>query len=459
MKKVLKISGIIFLIIIVIVLIFSIVTGTISYPFSFIAKREDTKFTIQKNSGELSKSLNKDGEVSFEWFNYYGISYSADLYFKGTVTFGDGFNKYTEEFFLEPGENKTFYSFIDGFLENKKMNKIYDWHFEGINSKDGSLLLHGFSVFNRDVPEREIFIESENHKLGIDLKWGGALSYLEALNDNVEAVMVDELIKVDSNASQRYNTKAVNTNVNLINRNDTGRLVQQSYYGTLEYETATYMDNEWRYNPVQGGNQYNDASKIVDLKITDNSIYVKCRPLDWAQTKEFITPSYMEATYSLEGNLVHASCRFVDFSGYPSAISDQEIPAFYCVEPFNNFVYYEGDKPWSGEPLTVRDDLIFWPDAGYPVFTNKENWAAFTGEFEDSYGIGVYVPGETNFLAGVYEKGKTDEEDPSQDGPTSYIAVVKQREFKSFEPFSYEFYLATGTSKEIREDFKTIDNK
>ena len=167
----------------------------------------------------------------------------------------------------------------------------------------------------------------------------------------------------------------------------------------------------------------------------------------------------MEATYSFEGDLVHASCRFVDFSGYPSAASTQEIPAFYCIEPLNRYVYYGGDKPWSEEPLTIRDDLIFWPDAGYPNFISKEHWSAFTGEFDDSFGIGVYVPDETTFLSGVYEKGKTTNEDPSKDGPTSYIAVVKEREFKSFEPFSYDYYLATGTAEEIRADFKTIDNK
>ena len=289
--------------------------------------------------------------------------------------------------------------------------------------------------------------------------WGGALSYLEDLDSNVQAVSVDGQIKVDSNASERYNAESVNDNVNLINRNDTGRLVQQSYYGTLDYDHGVYMENDWRYNPVQGGNQFNDASKIVDLRVTDTEIYIKCRPLDWAKEKEYITPSYMEATYSLENGAVHAKCRFVDFSGYPEAESTQEIPAFYCVEPLNNFVYYGGDKPWTNGKLTSEPDLIFWPDAGYPNFYSKENWSAFTGEFEDSFGIGVYVDNEEAFLAGVYEREKTTNEDPSKDGPTSYIAIVKNRIFKSFDPYQYEYYLATGNSTEIRDTFKNIDTK
>lgn len=457
MKTVLKILGGVFAGVVAISLVLSIVTGYITYPFSLSEKSFDKEYKIMDNVSEITNVFYSGERYETDWFNYYGVKYSTEYYFKGYITYFNGIKELTEEFFLEPAENGEFYSYIDGFLEGKKANALCDVRFECLNNDDGDLVLFGVSTFNRDIPENEIFIESENHKLGIDLHWGGALSYLEALNDNVEAVMVDERIKVDSNASQRYNAEAINKNVNLINRNDTGRLVQQSYYGTLEYETATYMDNEWRYNPVQGGNQYNDASKIVDLRITDDSVYVKCRPLDWAKEKEYITPSYMEATYSLEGDLVHASCRFVDFSGYPSATATQEIPAFYCIEPFNRYVYYAGDKPWSDEPLTVEPDLIFWPDAGYPNFVSREHWSAFTGEFEDSYGIGVYVPEETTFLSGVCARGETTQADPSVDGPTSYIAVVKEHEFNSFEPFSYEFYLATGTAEEMRADFKALE--
>lgn len=457
MKLALKIIGGILGGVVALLLITSIITGYITYPFSYMEEEMDNEYIIEDNVSELTTAFYSSERYKTEWFNYYGIKYETQYYFKGTLTYFNGVKEVSEDFFLEPSENGVFYSFIDGFLDGEKANALCDIRFQCLNGDDGDLVFYGLSTFNREIPENEIFIESENYKLGIDLHWGGALSYLEALNANVEAVIVDGKTKVDSNASQRYGTEAVSTSVNLINRYDTGRLVQQSYYGTIEYETSTFMENEWRYNPVQGGNQYNDASKIVDLRITEDSVYVKCRPLDWAKEKEYITPSYMEATYSFEGGLVHTSCRFVDFSGYPSAVADQEIPAFYCIEPFNRYVYYAGDKPWSEEPLTVRDDLIFWPDAGYPNFVSPEHWSAFTGEFDDSYGIGVYVPDETTFLSGVFAKGETTEEDPSTASPTSYIAVIKKHEFKSYEPFSYEFYLATGTSQQMREQFKTLE--
>lgn len=420
--------------------------------------KEKTEIALSK--GSLTNTVLDLTQNDCDWFNYYGIEYSSDCYIKATIDYSAGTKNKSEDFFLEPSKEKnTFYSFVDDALEGKRGNKVNSITFETLTEGKENIKIYGFSVFNREIPEQEIFIQNDTHKLGIDLLWGGALNYLEDLDSNVQAVSVDGKIKVDSNASDRYNAESVNNNVNLINRNDTGRLVQQSYYGTIEYDHGVYMENDWRYNPVQGGNQFNDASKIVDLKVTENSIYVKCRPLDWAKEKEYITPSYMEATYSLENSAVHAKCRFVDFSGYPEAEATQEIPAFYCIEPLNNFVYYGGKKPWTNGKLTNEPDLIFWPDAGYPNFYSKENWSAFTGEFKDSFGIGIYVDNEEAFLAGVFEREKTTNEDPSKDGPTSYIAIVKNRIFKSFDPYQYEYYLATGDTTEIRNTFKEIDNK
>ncbi len=472
MKKILKI-------ILAIVGTLAVITLIAFSPYiaSFIFTEDDFKVENDYEMVFVASSINEQADdegnyiidnpltlhfhkPDFKLFNYYGINYTADCYVKATLTYQRDLKEYSEDFFLEPSEKATnFYSFTDDFLDSKKGNKPLTLTLNCLNADTGKIKINGFSVFNREIPAQEIFTEADNLKIGVDLLWGGALSYVEDLNSNVEAVKVNDTIKVDSNASERYKTEAVNQNVNLINRNDTGRLVQQSYYGTLDYDHGVYMENDWKYNPVQGGNQFNDHSKIVDLRITDNEIYIKCRPLDWAKEKEFITPSYMEAWYTIENGTVHTTCRFVDFSGYPEADSTQEIPAFYCVAPLENFVYYAGDKPWTDDKLSYEKDLIFWPDAGYPTFHSKENWAAFTGEFDDSFGIGIYVPNEEEFLTGIFERGKTTNEDPSRDGPTSYIAITKARTFRSFEPFSYEYYLATGDAQEIRSSFKEIAQK
>lgn len=446
--------------------LFALIMSVLTLLSGCVFKSYDEDFSIGADSViadneiyEISKkeikAINYDKE-----FNYYGIKYTSDEYLKCSIAYKVGNNRVVEEFFLEPGE-KEFYSFIDDALDEKIAKTLIEFTCVPLNAKKANIKISGFSVFLREVPEQEIYIETDKFKLGVDLLWGGALSYLEDTDSSVEAVKVDGKIKVDSNAGDRYDAKVVNTNVNLINRNDTGRLVQQSYYGTVEapYEPGVYMDNTWNYNPVQGGNQYNENSKIVDVKCTDTEIYVKCRPLDWAKSKEYITPSYMEAWYTIENNNVHVKCRFTDFSGYKATARTQELPAFYCIEPLNTFVYYDGVEPFSKEnKLCIEDSLIFWPDAGYPNFTSVEQWSAFRGEFSDSFGIGLYMPTHDTFLSGVYARGETTEKDPSKAGPTSYIAVVKDYVFESFSPKEYEYYISTGTTDEIRSNFEEISD-
>ncbi len=453
----------------IISLLTALIMSVAGYPLSFLPSNADTEFVIAKgepasetvilNGGETEIELSADGNkftLDFSgaecgYFNYYGVAYSSDAYLKGEITYGRGEKTVSEEFFLEPLENGEFFSFIDGVLDNKKANKIYSVSLAPLNKDEAEISVYGIATFNRSVPEREVFIENGKVKIGVDLLWGGALSYLEDLDSDVEAVKVDGKIKIDSNASERYGKKALSKNVNLINRFDPGRLVQQSYYGTHGtpedgYIGGIFMDNQWNYNPVQGGNQFGESSKIVDVRADGETLYIKCRPLDWSLPAENITPSYMEATYTLVGSRVDASCRFVDYSGYTPYYTSQEIPAFYCSEPLNRFVYCP-----DGENIAVEPKLIFWPDAGYPKFNSVENWAGFIGEFDDSFGIGVYVEGETQFLAGVFDRENTTSKDPSKDSSTSYIAVIKFITFESYKPFSYNFSLATGNTQEIRE--------
>ncbi len=442
-----------------------------SFILSFLPCNIDTEFSIPVSDSGVAlngeavnyKMTENDGiyEYSFggiktDIFNYFGIKYSSDAFVKGVITFSGMDEAKNEEFFLEPGENAEFYSLIDGYLKKVKMNKIYSVTFSPLDKDDMEFSLHGIAVFNRELLNNEIYIENDEHKLGITLNWGGALSYLEDKNSSVEAVSVGGKTKVDSNASDRYGVKALSKNVNLINANDTGRLIQQSYYGTgdcEQYQGGYYGETKWNYNPVQGGNQYNEAAKTVDVRINDDSIYIKCRPLDWAKSKEHIAPCYMEATYSLSDGLVKADCRFVDFSGYPTVVTTQECPAFYCIEPLNRFVYYGGDAPWTGDTnLSYENSLIFWPDAGYPNFYATENWAAFIGDFDDSFGIGLYVEKDIPFLAGVFSRGNCTTKDPATESPTSYIAAVDAYEFRSFNPTSYTYWLTTGTVEEMRQN-------
>lgn len=324
-------------------------------------------------------------------FNRFEINYSSDSYVKGTINFGT----VTEEFFLEASDNGNFSSYIDGFLEGTTGTAVTSISFEPLDKEFMDFTLNSLDLSNEaDISDDYgmVYLSSADYKIGIDLDWGGALTYMEDLANDVVAAQKRTYFGTNTNPVEvglssdfkssgltRYNTIG---NVNLINAHDTGRLVQQSYYGAGDstYEPGMFEGAAWPYNPVQGGNVYNDPSKIVDLKVTDNYIYIKCRPLDWAREAKYITPTYMEAWYTLEDGMMRANCRFVDFSGYPSLTTNQEVPAFYCVEPLNKFVYYSGGEPWSDSNTQVtKDSLEFWSGRDDQNFPCNENWGGFCG--------------------------------------------------------------------------------
>lgn len=443
--------------------------GSSTAEFSVDVNESEDK-TISINGSQKTVSCanyNYTLNYSATAFNQYVITYSSDAYVKGELNF----NGTIEEFFLEPSEEGEFSGYIDGFLSGTTQTEITSITFIPLNKDymDFSLNSVGLTeATSLGDSDGMVYLDGTNYKIGIDLDWGGALTYMEDKTNSVmssvkkygtKVTEVDFNSKV-STSSWTYNTSS---NVNLINAHDTGRLVQQSYYGTgsYPYEPGMYGEAVWNYNPVQGGNLYNEASKIVDLKVTDNEIYIKCRPLDWAKEAQYITPSYMEAWYTLENGLMRATCRFVDYSGYPSVTTTQELPAFYCVEPLNDFVYYTGGEAWSdSNTKTTLTDLGFWGTATDQDFQCNENWAAFKGDDDDSFAIGIYCPGQTLFHTGVYYGGdgatRCSTTTPATEDPTSYIGVVDTLHFQSYNPISYCYYISTGDVDTIRGNFKTI---
>lgn len=404
----------------------------------------------------LTLTLDDTGKRNF---NYFGLRVQSDIALKGTIRYTVLGVAYAEEFFLEATPDYTdFFSFIDGYFKSLKGGAIRSLCFEPLSDGTATLRIAGLALFNRPVLDDEVFVADAFYKIGVHLRWGGSLSYLECLSRNIEAVRTETGVVVAENALARYGGTLINDTVNLINRNDTGRVVQQSYYGSSgvndDYIQGEFMGQKWPYNPVQGGNQFEEESKLVDCVITDNAIRIKCRPLDWAKSAKDITPSYMEAVYTLEGEYVRVDCRFVDFSPYESVPRGQELPAFYVIEPLNSFRYYGGAAPWSGDNTLSREDaLIFWPDAGYPYFPTTENWCAWTNTEAEGFGLGLYVPGINSMLAGVYGRGGTIGADPSRSAPTAYVAAVKTITIGRFKPLTYSYLIAAGDTADIRDTF------
>lgn len=512
-----------------------------STPKSVVVNGSTIRVGVTNNVYTFTDAVNT-GE-----FNRYVITYNADAYFEGIITYSDDT---TEQFFLEPssnfgeGETPKFTSFIDGYLEkvidgagkttavnSHTRNGIKSIKFTPLDNKSGSIDLLSITTSKAqqitNAKDTLQYFSDSQFKVGVDILNGGVVSELYALNSNVVArvyehkdpegnVTYETLVDYAINLPSGY--KSESKEVNLINTYDTGRYLQQSYYGTSEkpYETSYYNRADWNYNPVQGGNVANEASKVIDYEIGDDYIYIKARPLDWAKWSddhaedgclhskdnpdeahtearwgdEYITDTYVEAKYVFEDGVIKTYCRMVDYSGYPSAQTTQELPAFYTIEPLNNFVYNDvtEDEAWVIQNLKYDESPEFWgisqdyknyhyPNGGFDANVDvAEHWAAFmASESSNSFGIGLYTPETTNFYYGVYPQKYSENIsngvftqtntlnyrhaetiNPATEDDSSYIAPIGVRTFESFKPTEYMYSLTTGTVNDIQDTFGLI---
>lgn len=392
--------------------------------------------SLQKVAATFSDALTvtfAEG-IAAETFNRFSMEYTATSPLKVYVTYKQGGKTCEDDYFVEEGRG-VFSGLVKGFLDSAKGDGVLSLRV--VSCKEGSAVfaLRHMTTEVMAVPDKTVYIQNDAFKLGVDLAWGGTLNYLRDKTARVQGV------------------------TNLVNKHDTGRLIQQSFYGTAGvpgvYQPGMYGEAQWVYNPVQGGDLYGNASRLVDLVITETSVYIKSQPQDWAMNNQ-LTPSYMENTYSLEGEMVRVNNRFVDFSGWEHPYTSQELPALYTISYLDTFVWYDGENGWKGEALSERADLPFWGDSAYgntcsfPLKENNtETWCAWVNTDID-YGLGLYVPNVDSYKAGRYAYDGTKDADGDA---CNYVAPLNTLKLVSYEALEYSYLLTTGTVQEIRDAF------
>ncbi|MCR5694412.1 MAG: dockerin type I repeat-containing protein [Clostridia bacterium] len=386
--------------------------------------------------------INQDFTVTFKEaavsgsFNRINLSYSSTTPLKVTVNYSGAGSGDSDSFFLDKGTEMSFRGLISGYLGGDTENSVYSLTFSTCTKKNSTFKLIDLDsslieVYNSNT----YYIENSRFKVGVKLSWGGGINYIE-----------------DKHAISNGLT-------NLINQADTGRLVQQSYYGTAgnsEYTPGDFNGTSWTYNPVQGGDKYGNQSRLIDVEVTDNSIYVKAQPQDWSLDGQ-ITPSYMENTYTLDGDVIRVDNRFTDYSGWEHRYSHQELPAFYTVSYLDTFTWYDGIDSWNDAPLSLRANLNFWGDPAYAEScqfyikdNNTETWCAWYNRSLD-YGIGLYVPNVDMLYAGRFSYNGS--KDP-YNGATNYVAPLNMIKMVSYKPIEYSYLITAGSVSEIRSVFK-----
>jgi len=432
--------------------------------------------------------------------NRFHLHYYASVPVKLTMTYTYGPNKTdftaNEVYYMEAGENvfsAVEYSFLasngGGSVQDKITKYGRNEYFtlskmtvEPLISGDFNFALFNYSAETVNPSLTQVtynnktcylsYVQDAHYKLGINLTWGGAISELY---------------------DRTANSGSINSGTNLINASDTGRLIQQSYYGTNGDSDPNYTPHwwksrddlpyaKWSYNPVQGGDANNNQSRIIDFEVGSDYIYVKAQPLDWAnhianadgtytKTDSRFTFCYIENRYTLKttadkGSYIQVDNRMVDFSGYTHPYSTQELPAFYTLAYLDDYYWYNGTKPWTNDAagLKCEDNLPFWGDPAKFIDTtfnyqqsNTETWGAFVNG-TTKYGLGMYVPNIDTIKGGRLDGSESSMSASAIDGHTSYFAPLKTLKIVCYEPVEYSYLLCAGTIDTIRNVFTANQN-
>lgn len=425
---------------------------------------EDGNFVI-KTGHEI---VFEDGIFAKE-FNRLSFNYESTAPVQVFITYTLNGEEKTDYFFLEAGKS-SFRGLVEGYIYGNKGVSLKKLTVNTCEKVDALFILRGLETEEIPVYDDDITVENDRYKIGVRLSWGGAMTYFEDKLDGD-----DELS-------------------NLVNIHDTGRLIQQSFYGTFTNNDTDSLYNEgyvsvpngdsetatkWSYNPVQGGDRKNNGSdRLIDVEYDEENdyIYIVSQSLDWAYVKgntyetiyDGLTYTYYENTYTIkEGNDEGVADDYVlvdnvmtDFSGWTHGAGGQEIPAVYLVSYFDTLSFYNGVNPWTGDMDNVfyEAELEGWSNAkNFPLYKgNTETWSIWlntteTGEGEQDFGFGTYCPNIQKHIAirHQYDGSK----DPMANS-TSYVAPSCSIVMQSYKPIEYSYIFATGSFEQIRDVFE-----
>ena len=267
-----------------------------------------------------------------------------------------------------------------------------------------------------------LFVENETIRLGVNLALGGCVTYLAKHGDE-----------------------------NMINSFDWGRQVQMSFYSfPVPFQPeGVDMVEAWRtigWNPIQCGDCFGHRSRVLEYSSTADEVHVKCIPMHWP-LDDHPGECTFETWYKLNGCRVDVTARLnnarPDTTLYPAR--QQELPAVYTNGRWYRTLAYLGDRPFTGDAVTVveeRGSERIWPPRyGYCT----ENWMALVDDSD--FGLGVYNPSTQLFSGGFY--GEFGVGGP-KDTNTGYISPFQMEILDHDIVYTYTYSLIVGDISEIR---------
>lgn len=269
------------------------------------------------------------------------------------------------------------------------------------------------------------FVENKFIRVGITLKWGGAITHV-----------------------------SVPGGPNIINSHDLGRQIQQSYYsGPPNYQRVGKQKSpHWGgfpWNPIQTGDAFNNGSEVLEHRATSDELYVKTIPKLWPMNNDagecvmetWITLLAGGPKFTYRARLTNARSDKTQYRG-----SNQEVPAVYVNGPWHRLMAYTGDRPFTGGALSeIRNDH----KEGWPWVNSlpTECWAALVKE--DGTGIGVCLRKPMEFHGGFAGQRGTGDE---KSGNTGYMSPITTEILDHNIVYEYGCTFVVGSLDEIRAE-------
>jgi hypothetical protein len=282
-------------------------------------------------------------------------------------------------------------------------------HAAGATPQDGALRSNTING-----PE---FLDNGQIKVGVDSRYGGAITYLAPRNGT-----------------------------NMVNNFDLGRQIQiAAYSGPVPFAPpGVDITHHWAgigWNPLQAGDYYNNPGKILAFEKRDNLLYVKTLAQFWP-LRNYNGEVVIEHWVRLAGNAVRVHVRVTlnraDKKQYQAR--DQEFPCLYL-----NSIYKRSWKYTGSAPYTNADKELKVAPFDMVNVRSSEPWIALTRD--DDFGVGLYTPGNMFFREAFFGDDFNDNE---FSGSTSYIAGAPFAilDHNSVTDFDYE--LVVGHINDIR---------
>ncbi len=234
---------------------------------------------------------------------------------------------------------------------------------------------------------------------------------------------------------------------NYVNAHDTGREVQPAFYdGNAQYDACAGCTGTFGWDPVLGGDKYDQGTPTLAQTLTANSLYTKAQSLQWNPDDKGGGPGLpalgdvlVEQTITaVSGRSRAFKCHYkiTHLGSDLHTNAQQEFPAVYTNADYNQFVYYGGIKPWTNASVSTTQ---FQP-LGNPGFTlyTSEHWGAHVNA--QKVGLTVYVPAQYPYVGGFDFSGPAG---PTGNG-TNYFAPFAVLTIVPNVVFEGDYYVIAG---------------